>query len=72
MATVAEARRWLVEVAGYNPRDDWEAKVEISYVEGDFVELVFTKKDGKTSGCRSRDLEEIGALIIASGPDVRP
>jgi len=68
MTTPEEARKWLVEMAGFTPRENWEATVSVEPIAEGFVEMSFTDKDGKVSASRERDRETILALVLASLP----
>jgi hypothetical protein len=71
MTTPEEARRWLVDVAGFTARDNWEATVYVEPLCEGFVELGFTDKDGQVSALRERDHEVILALVLASLPSTK-
>jgi hypothetical protein len=61
-----QAQQWLVDVAGYAPREDW-GKLECIEETGDgFFNMVFRDASGKVSGCRERDKETIEMLKLAT------
>ena len=68
--TTLEARKWLVDVAGYAPRSNWEAtQVVLEPTAEGFVEILFRQKGKKgVAAVRTRDPQEIAANVLATLP----